>query len=93
MRYYSYSILILFGELFSLWRFVMFVSIYLASTVSMHQNSPPFFPSLLFFLSFGFIIIELNRTWEGKAVREIDRERLISQKRGGGEKEKKAKKR
>lgn len=50
---------------------------------------PPFF-LLLFFLSFGFIIIELNRTWEGKIVteRERYRERLISEKRGGGEKKK-----
>lgn len=65
------------------------VFVNLASTVSMHQNFPPFF--FFFFLSFGFIIIELNRTWERKIVRERDRERLISKK--GGEAKKKRKRR
>lgn len=59
-------------------------------------NAPEFTPLFFFFffLSFGFIIIELNRTWERKKVRERDTERLIIKKRGGRrKKEKKAKKR
>lgn len=53
------------------------------------QNSSPFF-SFFFFLSFGFIKIELNRTWERKKVSERERASLAKK---GGEAKKKRKRR
>lgn len=57
-----------------------------ASTASMRRIPPPF--SSFFFLSFGFIIIELNRTWKRKIVTERDIERDSLAKKGGEAKKK-----
>lgn len=85
MRYYSYSILILFGELFFFYGVLSCLC--QSSFYSLNaQNSPTFF--FFFFLSFGFIIIELNRTWERKIVTERDIERDSLAKRGGRRKRK-----